>query len=298
METEVVIIGGSFAGLAAAMQLVRGRRKVVVIDAGKPRNRFASHSHGIFCLDGKSPQEIKTTALSQLQQYPTFTFLEAQVINVEDNAQNGFLVRMTEKSIVAKKLILASGVQDELPNIPGLLKYWGKSVIHCPYCHGYELSNRELGVLSSHPLSAHQAAMIPDWGPTTLFTQGNFMPDDKQLALLTKRGVKIENIPITHINGDGKNITSVALSDGSERAMQGLYVAPKISANNPIVKALNCELEESPQGEIIKVNEFKQTSVNNVYAAGDMSNPMQNGTLAITSGVMAGISVHQSLMFD
>ena len=130
MKTEVVIIGGSFAGLAAAMQLVRGHRKVVVIDAGKPRNRFASHSHGIFCLDGKSPQEIKTTALSQLQQYPTFTFVEAQVINVEDNAENGLLVHTAESSIVAKKLILASGVQDELPNIPGLLEHWGKSVIH------------------------------------------------------------------------------------------------------------------------------------------------------------------------
>ena len=124
------------------------------------------------------------------------------------------------------------------------------------------------------------------------------MPDDKQLALLTKRGVKIENMPITHINGDGKNITSVTLANGSEQVLQGLYVAPKISANNPIVKALNCELEDSPLGEIIKVNEFKQTSVTNVYAAGDMSNPMQNGTFAIASGVMAGISVHQSLMFD
>lgn len=298
MKTEVVIIGGSFAGLAAAMQLVRGHRKVVVIDAGKPRNRFASHSHGIFCLDGKSPQEIKTTALSQLQQYPTFTFVEAQVINVEDNAENGLLVHTADKSIIAKKLILASGVQDELPNIPGLLEHWGKSVIHCPYCHGYELSNRQLGVLASHPLSAHQAAMIPDWGSTTLFTQGKFMPDDKQLSLLTKRGVKIENMPITHINSDGKNITSVTLANGSEQVLQGLYVAPKISANNPIVKVLNCELEDSPLGEIIKVNEFKQTSVTNVYAAGDMSNPMQNGTFAITSGVMAGISVHQSLMFD
>ncbi|WP_339721051.1 NAD(P)/FAD-dependent oxidoreductase [uncultured Paraglaciecola sp.] len=298
METEVVIIGGSFAGLAAAMQLVRGLRKVVVIDAGKPRNRFASHSHGIFCLDGKSPLEIKTTALSQLRQYPTFTFVEAQVIKVAANAENGLLIHTAENSFFAKKLILASGVQDELPNIPGLLEHWGKSVIHCPYCHGYELSNRELGVLANHPLSAHQAAMIPDWGPTTLFTQGNFMPDDKQLTMLTKRGVKVENAPITGINGDGKNITSVALADGSERALQGLYVAPKISAITPIVKALNCESEDSPLGEIIKVNEFKQTSVSNVYAAGDMSNPMQNGSLAITSGVMAGISVHQSLIFD
>jgi thioredoxin reductase len=298
MKTEVVIVGGSFAGLAAAMQLVRAHRKVVVIDAGQPRNRFAAHSHGIFCLDGKSPQEIKTTALAQLQRYPSFTFIEAEVLTIQHNAENDLLIQTSALSLVAKKLILASGVQAELPNIPGLAKHWGKSVVHCPYCHGYELSNRELGVLASHPLSAHQAAMIPDWGSTTLFTQGNFLPDTQQMDLLTKRGVRIEHIPVTGIKGDGENITAVILADGSERALQGLYVAPKISANNALVKALNCELAASPLGEIIQVNEFKQTSVANVYAAGDMSNPMQNGTLAITSGVIAGISVHQALMFE
>jgi thioredoxin reductase len=298
METEVVIIGGSFAGLSAAMQLVRAHRKVVVIDASQPRNRFAAHSHGIFCLDGKSPEEIKNTALLQLQCYASFTYIAAQVLSAEPAVGNGVCVHTSNISLYAKKLILASGVQDELPNIPGLTEYWGKSVIHCPYCHGYELSNRELGVLASHPLSAHQAAMIPDWGATTLFTQGQFIPDAGQLDLLRKRGVKIEHTPVTRIRGNGEALTAVLLADGTERALQGLYVAPKISVNNPVVSALKCELVASPLGEIVKVNELKQTSVANVYAAGDISNPMQNGTLAIASGVMAGISVHQSLMFD
>lgn len=298
MNTEVVIVGGSFAGLAAAMQLVRAHRKVVVIDAGQPRNRFAAYSHGIFCLDGKSPQDIKTTALSQLQRYPSFTFIEAEVLTIQQGPEKELQIQTPALSVIAKKLILATGVQDELPDIPGLAEHWGKSVVHCPYCHGYELSHRELGVLASHPLSAHQAAMIPDWGSTTLFTQGNFQPDVQQIDMLTKRGVRIESIAITAVQGDGENISAVELADGSVRTLQGLYVAPKISANNRLVQALNCELLESPLGYIIKVNEFKQTSVANVYAAGDLSNPMQNGTLAITSGVIAGISVHQALMFE
>ncbi|MDP5137468.1 FAD-dependent oxidoreductase [Rheinheimera baltica] len=139
--------------------------------------------------------------------------------------------------------------------------------------------------------------MIPDWGCTTFFTQGEYPLDEKQLEILTRRGVNIEHTRITRVIGDGENINSVVLADGSERKLEGLYVAPQISAKNPIVDALNCEFEETTLGEIIKVNELKQTSVANVYAAGDMSNPMQNGTFAVNSGVIAGISMHQSLMF-
>ncbi len=298
METEVVIIGGSFAGLSAAMQLVRGRRKVLLIDAGKPRNRFSFHSHGVFCLDGKSPQEIKATALLQLRKYPSFYFANKLATKVVNHAEHGFLIHGADFEVKAKKIILATGVKDELPNIPGVSEHWGKSVVHCPYCHGYELSERKLGVLATHPLSAHQAAMIPDWGCTTFFTQGEYPLDEKQVEILTRRGVKIEHNKITNVIGDGENIDRVVLADGSEHQLEGLYVAPKISARNPIVDALGCVIDESPLGEIIKVNELKQTSVANVYAAGDMSNPMQNGTFAVHSGVIAGISTHQSLMFD
>lgn len=297
MDTEVVIIGGSFAGLSAAMQLVRGRRKVLLIDAGKPRNRFSFHSHGVFCLDGKSPQDIKATALLQLRKYPSFYFINGLVTKIDHHAEHGFLIHSADVEVKAKKIILATGVKDELPNIPGVAEHWGKSVVHCPYCHGYELSDRKLGVLATHPLSAHQAAMIPDWGCTTFFTQGDYPLDEQQLDLLTRRGVTIEQQKITRVMGDGENIHGVVLADGSVHQLEGLYVAPKITARNPIVDALGCELEQSPLGDILKVNEFKQTSVAHVYAAGDMSNPMQNGTFAVHSGVIAGISTHQSLMF-
>ena len=297
MQVEVAIVGGSFAGLAAAMQLVRGRRSVVVIDAAKPRNRFAAHSHGIFCLDGKSPAEINATAIAQLQQYPKFTLMRGEALSVERQSDRHFVLQTTAGDpIVAQKLILATGLQDELPDIEGLAKHWGKSAVHCPYCHGYELADRELGVLATSALSVHQALMIPDWGKTTLFTQKMLRLDDEQLSLLSKRGVSIEHRPIVRVNGV-EVIDSVTLADGTERHINGLYVTPKVRVSNPLVSALQCELVESPLGDIIQVDEFKQTSVADVYAAGDISNPMQNGSLAITSGVMAGISAHQSLMF-
>ncbi|WP_198147357.1 NAD(P)/FAD-dependent oxidoreductase [Gilvimarinus polysaccharolyticus] len=145
MKTEIVIIGGSFAGLSAAMQLVRGRRNVVVVDANSPRNRFSKESHGIFCLDGKTPAEIRATALAQLQSYPTFRLVEDSAVDVAQTT-DGFLVTLASgNQHHAQKLILATGITDQLPDIPGVKEHWGKSVIHCPYCHGYELQDRVLG---------------------------------------------------------------------------------------------------------------------------------------------------------
>ena len=214
MKTDVIIVGGSFSGLSAAMQLVRGRRNVVLIDANSPRNRFAKTSHGVFGLDGKTPAQIRTTALSQLSDFPTFHLVEDMAIKV-DKTPEGFCVTLRNGATYsAKKLILTTGITDQLPDIPGVKEHWGKSVIHCPYCHGYELKDRSLGVLATSELAYHQAAMIPDWGATTLFTQGQFKPEGEVLDHLISRGVSIEESPVTHVIGDGEHIQHVLLADG------------------------------------------------------------------------------------
>jgi len=149
MQQDVIIIGGSFAGLSAAMQLVRGQRKVTVVDAGKPRNRFAKYSHGFFGLDGQAPKAIKQKTWQQLLEYDTATIIDAEAINVEKTG-DGFTIQLSNQSqLSAKKLILATGLQDILPDIKGIKSRWGKTVVHCPYCHGYELRNRSLGVIAT-----------------------------------------------------------------------------------------------------------------------------------------------------
>ena len=297
-NADVVIIGGSFAGLSAAMQLVRAQRRVVVIDANKPRNRFAAASHGIFALDGKTPEDIRATALAQLQAYPTFELLEDIATGIEQT-RDGFAALTSKGTQVnAQRVILAMGITDQLPDIPGVTEHWGKSVIHCPYCHGYELRNRELGVLATSEMSFHQAAMIPDWGATTLFTQGRFEPEGQTLAHLQARGVEIERSPIVEVVGDGEQIQHVVLADGRTQALGGLYVGPKIELNSPLIERLNLELEDTPLGAIVKVDGLKESSLKGVYVAGDLSNAMQNGTFAIASGTMAGVAVHRSLIFD
>ncbi|WP_444913314.1 NAD(P)/FAD-dependent oxidoreductase [Microbulbifer sp. PAAF003] len=298
MDTDVLIIGGSFAGLSAAMQLVRGRRKVVVLDAKRPRNRFAKASHGVFCLDGKTPEEIRSTALSQLQAYSSFQVVEGTADTVDVHEEGFVVAAQGDATFKAKRLILATGITDQLPDIPGVKERWGRSVIHCPYCHGYELSDRPLGVLATSELSFHQAAMIPDWGATTLFTQGQFNPQGEVLDHLLARGVMLEEAPITQLEGEGDSLSEVVLGDGRKLPLEGLYVSPKAELTSPFIDQLGLELEESFTGQIVKVDGFKETSIKGVFAAGDLSNPMQSGTFAIASGTMAGVGAHRSLIFN
>ncbi|MEX1214229.1 NAD(P)/FAD-dependent oxidoreductase [Saccharospirillum sp.] len=298
MNVDVVIIGGSFAGLAAAMQLVRARKKVVVIDANSPRNRFAEASHGIFCLDGKTPAEIRSTALAQLRAYPTFELIEEYALAIESSGDGFAAITESGQRLNAKRVILAMGITDTLPDIPGLQERWGKTVVHCPYCHGYELSDRALGVLATSEMSFHQAAMIPDWGATTLFTQGRFKPEGDTLKHLLARGVILEHSPIVEVLGNDVDVEGVLLANGRTVPIQGLYVGPRITLNSPLIEQLKLEIEETPLGSIVKVDGMKESSLKGLYVAGDLSNPMQNGTFAIASGTMAGVAVHRSLIFD
>ena len=295
---DVIIVGGSFAGLSAAMQLARARRGVLLIDAGLPRNRFADASHGFLGQDGKAPAAIVREAACQVVAYPTVEIVNGEALSAEA-VPGGFMTTLaggrTERS---RKLILATGVADILPDLPGLTERWGASVIHCPYCHGYEHRDRPLGVLASHPMSAHQAAMIPDWGPTTLFTQGRFEPDDEQRALLDARGVSIERSPVTALLGDAPELSAVQLADGRVVPLNALFVAPAQRMASPLAQALGCAFDDGPLGPIIRADDWKATTVPGVFAAGDAARPMQNATLASADGVLAGVGAHQSLIRD
>lgn len=293
---DVIVIGGSFAGLSAAMQLARARRQVLLVDAGLPRNRFADASHGFLGQDGKAPARIVREAAAQVAAYPTVEILQSEVLSAAP-VSGGFAVTLAGgRQARARRLILATGVSDILPDLPGLKERWGASVMHCPYCHGYEHRDQPLGVLASHPMSAHQAALIPDWGPTTLFTQSQFEPDAEQRALLEARSVRIERSPVVALLGDAPALEAVLLADGRKVALNGLFVAPKQRMASPLAQSLGCAFDDGPMGPLIRTDEFKATTVSGVYAAGDAARPMQNATLASADGVLAGVGAHHSLM--
>lgn len=296
MSYDAIVIGGSFAGQAAAIQLARARRRVLVIDAAKPRNRFAKAAHGIVGHDGKPPRKIVQEATRQLLGYPTAAFMDGEAVRARQT-EDGFDVTLADGTTeTGRCLILAGGVTDELPAVDGLWDRWGSTVIHCPYCHGFEVADRQLGVLASSPMSAHQAAMIPDWGPTTYFTQGEYEPEAEQLERLVARGVRIERSPIVGLHGDAPGLTGVMLADGRLLPMGALFVAPKVTPSSPLFEQLGCATDEGPMGMYIRVDDWKQTSVTGVYAAGDVASPMHNASFAIAAGVAAGVGAHQSLM--
>ncbi|CAB3966521.1 thioredoxin reductase [Burkholderia cenocepacia] len=295
---EVIVIGGSFAGLSAAMQLARARRRVLVIDAGRPRNRFAAHAHGFFGQDGKPPAQIVDEAAAQLAAYPTVQRIAGDVRMAERDADGRFHVTLADGSRAsADRLILATGIRDELPALPGLAERWGVSVLHCPYCHGYEVSGQRLGVLATHPLSVHQAILIPDWGPTTWFTQGVVEANEEEAALLDARGVRIERSPVVEILGDAPRIDALRLADGQVVPIDALFVGARTAMASDLAQQLGCAFDDGPLGPVVRVDAMKQTSVDGVFAAGDASTPMTNATFASASGVMAGVAAHRSLIW-
>ncbi|TVU90857.1 NAD(P)/FAD-dependent oxidoreductase [Vreelandella titanicae] len=294
MSFDAVIIGGSYAGMAAGLQLVRARRKILLIDAGQPRNRFASHSHGFLTQDGAPPAEIAAEARSQLMEYPTVEWRTGRVEVVTGTADN-FLVALADGSTYqARRIILAAGVTDELPGLPGLAELWGKRVFHCPYCHGYELGKEGIGVLATSELAMHHGLMLPDWGATTLFLNDAFEPNAEQLAQLKARGTQVEYGAAARISAQAEGVELV-MQDDRVFPLEGLFVAPRIHIS-PLAAQLGCELEESPMGNIVKTDAMQATSIPGVFACGDLARGAGSVTFAVADGATAGLSTHRTLM--
>jgi thioredoxin reductase len=298
MQHDAIVVGGSFAGLSAAIQIARARRSVCVIDAGHPRNRFAEAAHGFFGQDGNDPRAMIASARAQVQRYPTVQSVAGEA-SAARAAKGRFEVTMKDGTMLtAAKLVLAFGISDVLPELPGLAERWGKSVLHCPYCHGFEHAGGRLGVLQSTPMAAHQALLVAEWGPTTLYLNGGVAPDGETQARLAQRGVMIERARISGLRGEGSALSALLLEDGREAAIDALYVAPRSRLNSPIAEQLGCVLDEGPFGAVIRTDEKKQTSVPGVYAAGDIARVPHNASWAAADGVTAGVFLHQSLVFE
>lgn len=289
---DVIVAGGSYAGLSAALQLARARRRVAVIDAGIRRNRFAHASHGFLGQDGRDPAVIAAEAKAQLLAYPYVSWISGTATRGRAEKDSFAIDIASGETLSAHRLILATGVRDELPDVEGLKERWGKSVFHCPYCHGYELGGGPVGVLAVSEISMHHALMLPDWGPTTFFLNGAFEPEGEQRAALARRGVSVEAAPVVRVGGD----LEVELADGRRTRVAGLFVAPRTYMASPLAEQLGCAFEEGPMGPFIRTDGVKETSVPGVFACGDAARAAGSVALAVGDGVMAAMGAHRSLM--
>ena len=293
---DFAVIGGSYAGLSAALQLARARRKVLVVDAGQRRNRFVDAagetSHGFLTQDGRAPAEIAADAREQLMNYPNVEWMHGTAEDARVAADGRLEFRVGTEAISAHRLILATGVRDELPPVPGLAERWGRSTFHCPYCHGYEMNAGPIGIIAASPLALHHALMLPDWGSPTLFLNSAYTPSDEDLAAIALRGTQIEATLIARIDGHA----DVVLQDGRTVRMNGLFTQPHTLLASPVAEQLGCALEDGPMGLFIKVDDFKATNVPNVFACGDAARAAGNVTLAVADGAMAAFGAHRASM--
>jgi thioredoxin reductase len=296
-EYDVAVVGGSFAGLGAAMQLARARRRVLVVDAGVPRNRFAPASHGFLGQDGRAPADIIQTFREQVLAYPTATFRQDEAVSARREDDDTFALDLASGGTVrARRLVLATGIVDELPDLPGLRERWGVTVLHCPYCHGYEVADGRLGVLAVSEMSAHQALLIPDWSAdVTLFTNGVLHPDAEQRAALEARGVRIETRPVVSLVGEAPGLAGVRLADGETVPLDALFTGARTRMASPLAEQLGCAIDDGPFGPIIRTGASQETTVAGVFAAGDAARAPHNATWAAADGVTAGTRAHQSL---
>lgn len=293
-QFDAIVIGGSYAGLSAALQLARARRQVLVVDAGQRRNRFASESHGFLSRDGQMAAAIAQAGRADVAAYPNVQWIDGSAVDARAEGE-GFVVELDGAAPVqGRRLVLATGVRDELPPVAGLAERWGRSVFHCPYCHGYELQQGAIGIIASGEMAFHQAMLLPDWGKVTLFTDGRYAPDEEQRAAMEKRGViAIDDTPILRI----EDAATVVLADGRRLPHAGLFTYGRIHMSSPIAERLGCAFEDGPLGPFIRTDMGKQTSVPGVFAGGDATRAAGNVAIAVADGAMAGLGAHRSLVF-
>lgn len=291
---DVIIIGGSFAGLAAATQLGRARRDVVVLDTGLPRNRFSPAAHGILGHDGLPPGEILAKARDQLSAYGTVRRLESAALSVS-GASDAFTVETSSGPLSARRLILAYGVSDTLPEIEGLRACWGLSVLHCPYCHGFEFGDRRLAYIGFEGHELMMGRLYRDWSHDLVMFANGRVIDAETRSGLDALGVTIVEAPISAVRHRDGHLTDIETTEGAI-ARDAIFVAPRTAPSRDFHLALGCAIDQMMINTFIRVDDRQQTTVPGVFAAGDLARPMHNATFATSTGVMAGAMTHHSLL--
>jgi len=292
---DVAIIGGSNAGLSAALTLGRGRRNVVVIDEDQPRNAPASHAHNVFTRDGTPPGELRRIGREQLRAYGV-QFVNSRVLAAQGDNGAFTLTLKNGQCFTAARLLLATGVSDDLPDVPGLRELWGKRIFSCPYCHGWEVRDTPLAVLDRGNTADSYARLIQNWSrDLVLLTGENTCLTNGQRDDLNARGITVIEADVTRYESSKGELRALYLSDGQRLTRNAVFMRPPVRLQGNLHEQLGCAL--SDDGTQVVVDEMGQTNVPGVYAAGDMISPLAAVVIAAASGTKAaGALNHEFVM--
>ncbi|WBU38708.1 NAD(P)/FAD-dependent oxidoreductase [Homoserinibacter sp. YIM 151385] len=301
---DVIVIGGGSAGLSAALGLGRARRRVLVLDGGSPRNGVAAHMHNVLGHDGRPPAELLESGRAELARYG-IEVRRAEVDAVEPipAEEPRFAVLAAGTRLEARRLVVATGIRDRLPETPGLAEAWGRGVVVCPYCDGWEVRDQPIAVLASSPQSAHQIQMLRQWSADLVYLlDGQPEPDAELARALAARGVRVERERIAQVDGDDWSDDAPAISahlaDGRVLELARIFTMPASEPRDAILRGLGAEPGEDFGPAFVRVDATGRTSVPGVWAAGNVINPGASVAIAIGQGAMAGGMVNADLIAE
>lgn len=293
-DFEVIIVGGSYSGLSAAMSLGLSLRQVLVIDSGLPCNRQTPHSHNFITHDGEKPAVISAKAKIQVDFYDTVQFYNGLAINMT-KTENGFEIKTEDgETFTSRKILFATGVKDLLPEIKGFVDCWGISVLHCPYCHGYEVKKETTAIIANGEIGFEYAKLISNWTKDLkLLTNGKSTLTSEQTQLLKKHQIEIIEEEIDSLEHEKGIIQKIIFKNQSTIEAKAIYHRPPFEQHCSLAETLGCELTE--QG-LIKVDMMQKTNIAGIYAIGDCVIQARSVAMAVSSGSFAGASINKELI--
>ncbi|WP_040406813.1 NAD(P)/FAD-dependent oxidoreductase [Amycolatopsis nigrescens] len=297
MEYDVVVVGGGAAGLSAGMMLGRSRRRVAVIDAGAPRNAPATHLHGFLSRDGASPAELLAAGRAEVMGYGG-EVITGRVRGIEHDGECRFVVRLDGgPELTTRGVLVATGLRDELPDLPGLRARWGNDVLHCPYCHGFEVRDAPIGVLGgdNRPFTLHQAALVRQWSADVVFFPNRIVLTDEERERLTARGIRIVDGAVTRLDVREDRLHGVELADGRTVPRAAVFVGPRFVPHDELLTGLGCQVGENGW---VSTDATGRTSVPGVWAAGNVVDSPAQLITAAGAGSAAAVALNHHLLAE
>ncbi|OUE24298.1 NAD(P)/FAD-dependent oxidoreductase [Clavibacter michiganensis] len=307
-EWDAVVVGGGVAGSSAALMLARARRSVLVVDAGQPRNAVAAHMHGVLGHDGKPPRQLVAEGRREIEGYGGVV-VDGRVEGieaVEDPAGPRFRVTLDGGAeVTARRVILATGLADVLPEVPGLAAHWGAGVVVCPYCDGYEVRDRRIGVLATGPGGLHHVQMLRQWSSDITFLVAGGTADGAPLEIdaatragIDARGIRVEEAAVVRVLGERGALEGVELADGRILPLDSLFAMPGVAPRDGFARALGAATEDTPWGPFVAADPMGQTSVPGLLIAGNASSGSANVPVAMAAGTMAGAMANAGMVTE